>query len=187
MLRENWRRQTLPGLQGAVLDLGAGSGQALSHLTGAAQVHCVEPRPGRRLREAAATCGAAVDAGRAEALPYPAASFDAVVCSAVLCSVRDQALALRELHRVLRPHGTVVFFEHIGSAPGTGSRRAQGIVRPFSKLFDGGCDPTRDTVAALEQSPLEIENLDRYPTRGPFSLETILIAGLARRTPQPVR
>lgn len=178
MLRDDWRRTALPALRGDVLDLGAGYGGALPHLDGARSVTCVEPRPSRRLREQARTHGAQLDAAAAEQLPYPADSFDAAICSAVLCSVSDPRAALAELRRVLRPRGTVVFFEHVGSAPGTWSRRVQRAIAPISRLLDSGCDPARDTLTAL-QAAFVVDVLDKRATVGILGFETVLISGRA--------
>jgi ubiquinone/menaquinone biosynthesis C-methylase UbiE len=43
----------------------------------------------------------------AEQLPFPDASFDAVICECALCTFPDKQAAIREFHRVLRPHGQV--------------------------------------------------------------------------------
>lgn len=55
-------------------------------------------------------------AGRAEAIPLPAASADTVVATFTLCTVSDPLCALREMRRVLTPGGRMLFVEH-------GSRR----------------------------------------------------------------
>lgn len=49
--------------------------------------------------------------GRAEKLPFPDASFDLVTCQLVLIHVRDPAVALREMKRVLRPGGVLLAAE----------------------------------------------------------------------------
>lgn len=49
------------------------------------------------------------------ALPFPDSSFDTVVTSCTMCSVPDPVRALRELHRVLRPEGQLLMFEHVRS------------------------------------------------------------------------
>lgn len=178
MLRDEWRATVLPTLRGDVLDVGAGSGHALPHLRAAASVTCLEPRPSRRLREQAQRHGARVDAAAAELLPYGDRTFDAVICSAVLCSVADQNAALRELRRVLRPGGSLVFFEHVGSAQGTWSRRVQRAIAPLSRAFDHGCDPSRDTLQALQETFLTA-SVDRRRLTGPLGYETVLISGRA--------
>lgn len=47
--------------------------------------------------------------GDAQALPFTDASFDQAVCSEVLEHLPDDAAAVREIFRVLRPGGTAVF------------------------------------------------------------------------------
>ena len=46
--------------------------------------------------------------GRAEALPFEDASFDAVLCQFGLMFFEDRVAALREMRRVLRPEGRLV-------------------------------------------------------------------------------
>jgi SAM-dependent methyltransferase len=45
--------------------------------------------------------------GDTTALPFEDASFDKIILSEVLEHVEDEAAALRELHRVLKPHGVI--------------------------------------------------------------------------------
>src|SRR5260370_12396623 len=83
-----------------------------------------EPQPPmlRRLgRAARAHCPAArVLRAPAEDLPFDDDSFDVAVSTLVLCGVDDQPRALRELRRVLRPGGRLLFIEHVRSGdPGT--------------------------------------------------------------------
>jgi ubiquinone/menaquinone biosynthesis C-methylase UbiE len=51
----------------------------------------------------------------AEDLPFNDNSFDTVVATLVLCTVDDQPRALRDLGRVLRPGGRLLFIEHVRS------------------------------------------------------------------------
>ncbi|PSC75365.1 methyltransferase 7A isoform X2 [Micractinium conductrix] len=68
--------------------------------------------------------------GRAEALPLEDGSADAVVITHVLCSVGNQAAALREALRVLRPGGFLVFLEHVAAPPGDRLRAWQQRLQP---------------------------------------------------------
>lgn len=54
-------------------------------------------------------------AGDAGALPFPEASFDTVVCTLGLCGVPDERAAIAEMYRVLRPGGTLLLLDHVGS------------------------------------------------------------------------
>jgi SAM-dependent methyltransferase len=102
------RRALLAGLAGRVLEVGAGNGLNFAHYPPAVtELLAVEPEPYlRALAETAAHQAAipirVVDS-TADALPSPDAGMDAAIASLVLCSVPDQARALAELRRVLRP------------------------------------------------------------------------------------
>ena len=79
----------------------------------------VEPEPFLRERAEAAAAGAPVAVrvidGMADRVPLDDASADAAVLSLVLCSVPDQAAALAEVRRILRPGGELRFYEHVRS------------------------------------------------------------------------
>jgi trans-aconitate methyltransferase len=85
-----------------ILDLGCGDGQLTQRLmaTGAI-VTAIDASP--EMVAAARARGVAVDQGRAEVLPYPDRSFDAVFSNAVLHWVRGQDEMMAQVHRVLRP------------------------------------------------------------------------------------
>jgi SAM-dependent methyltransferase len=112
----------------------------------------MEPGPGMRARaeRAARAARVAVEVvdGRAEALPFPAAAFDTVVASLVLCTVPDPAGALAEACRVLRPGGTLRFYQHVRADDLRLARWQDRLELPWGWLA-GGCHPNRDVVAAI--------------------------------------
>lgn len=162
------RSRLLDGLSGTVVELGAGHGLNFPHYPeGVREVIAVEPNPTLRSAAEAAAPKAGVPvrviAGLADSLPVEDESADAVVASLVLCSVPDQAVALAELRRVLRPGGQLRFYEHV--VPNCQPKRALLQLADRSGLWPriaGGCHPARDTTTAIERAGFQIETIDRF-------------------------
>jgi ubiquinone/menaquinone biosynthesis C-methylase UbiE len=97
-------------------------------------------------------------------LPLDAGRFDCVVSTWVMCSIADVAHALREVHRVLRPGGRLVFVEH-GLSPDSAVARWQRRLNPINRRLGDGCHLDRDIPALLGASPLTVERCDRFYLR----------------------
>ncbi|WP_312912362.1 class I SAM-dependent methyltransferase [Natronosalvus caseinilyticus] len=173
------REYLVEGLEGRVLDVGAGTGALFPYLAqvpdGDVTFHAIEPDPYMR-RQAASTAadlGLAVDLrdARAEALPYQDESFDVVVASLVFCTIPGTEAALEEVERILRPGGEFRFLEHVRDDGWRG--RVQSLVEPLWKRAAGGCHLTRQTASlfaadrAFDVLELERMNLGVTPVR-PF-------------------
>jgi SAM-dependent methyltransferase len=131
------RARLLEGLSGRVLEVGAGNGLNFSHYPSSV----------------------------AEAIPLPDAGFDAVVASLVLCSVADQLVALAELRRVLRPGGSLRYYEHVvshGPRPARLQRLLDATVWP---RIAGGCHLARDTGAAIRAAGFTVEREQRLAVK----------------------
>ena len=160
------RQEALSGLEGRVIEVGAGNGLNFDHYPPeVTQVLAVEPEPYLRhkAREAAATAPVPVTVvdGAADSLPAEDESFDAAVASLVLCSVPDPGAALAEMHRVVRPGGQLRFYEHI-RADDPNRARTQDRVDHIWPHFTGGCHTGRDTVAAIEKAGFVITTQRRF-------------------------
>ena len=160
------RRRLLAGLQGSVIEVGAGEGSSFALYPAAVtDVLAVEPddylRSLAEVQAASAPVPVVVVAGSAERIPVPDASADAVVCSLVLCSVADQGPALAEIFRVLRLGGTLAYYEHVRS-----DRRllaaAEDVLTPVWQRMAGGCHPNRDTLEAVRAAGFQVTDNERF-------------------------
>jgi ubiquinone/menaquinone biosynthesis C-methylase UbiE len=121
-----------------------------------------------------------VIAGQADALPLQDESADAVISSLVLCSVPDQAEALQEMRRVLRPGGELRFYEHVAATNRLGNGLQRAADATFWPRAFGNCHTARDTKATIEHAGFVIERCRRlrFPKVEPPHPHII---GIARR------
>ena len=54
--------------------------------------------------------------GDAQALPFPDATFDTVLCTYSMCSVPDEGRTALEMKRVLKPGGRLILVDHVRSS-----------------------------------------------------------------------
>lgn len=162
----------LQGLDGDVLEIGPGAGPNLVYFAPTVRWVGVEPNPYMHpyLRQNAARQGRPVELrqGYAEELPIDDQSMDAVVSTLVLCSVRDQAQALAEVRRVLRPGGRFVFLEHVAAPPDSRLRRVQNLVRPLWQTVGDGCQLNRETWHAIQDAGFAHIQLEHFDLPIPF-------------------
>lgn len=172
------RKQALFGpLRGRVLEIGAGTGPNRRYLDPGVEWIPLEPevRLHRFLR--AKQPGVRVLTARAEEIPLPDHSLEAVIGTLVLCSVRDPVQVMREVRRVLRPGGVFAFVEHVGAPAGSRLRWWQDRLQPgWSRLF-GGCCPNRDTLETLRSAGFEQVESEGF--RVPFPVVGPHLAGRA--------
>jgi ubiquinone/menaquinone biosynthesis C-methylase UbiE len=161
-----WREELLAEVCGEVVEIGAGNGLNLRHYTAdVTRLVLTEPSPHMRAklrRRLRVPKDAEVELceGYAESIPLADSSMDAVVCTLVLCSVRDTAVALREARRVLRPGGQLLFLEHVLSDD-PGIARWQRRAAPLWRCIADGCHPARDTLGAIEAAGFQVQGLRR--------------------------
>lgn len=161
------RARLLAGLTGRVVEIGAGNGLNFPYYPPEVMgVVAVEPEPHLRAlaRDAARSAAAPVTVvdGRAEQLPFSDGEFDAAVACLTLCSVADQAAALAELRRVLRPGGRLRFFEHVRAGTPRMRKVQRAVDATVWPLLCGGCRTGRDTAAAIEAAGFTIAAIDRF-------------------------
>jgi ubiquinone/menaquinone biosynthesis C-methylase UbiE len=184
---DEYRRRLLAGLSGRVVEVGAGSGLNFPFYPASVeQVLAVEPEPLLRGEATKAARDASVTVtvvdGVAGRLPVEDESFDAGVASLVLCSVPDQARALAEFRRVIRPGGELRFYEHVIAEAALAARLQRVADATFWPRVGGGCHVARDTGAAIERAGFTIERSERFSfTPGPPIPPIPHILGVAKR------
>ena len=177
------RRRLLAGTEGATIEIGAGTGLNLEHYPEAVtRLVLAEPdrhmrrRLGRRV-DALDRAAEVIDAPAGQ-LPFPDATFDTAVVTLVLCSVPNQEVALAEIARVLKPNGRLLFIEHVRSGEPKLAKQ-QDRIRPLYNLV--GCNPNRETLAAIEASAIRVELVRHGEVPKAPRVERPMIIGTARR------
>ena len=159
------RERLLASARGRVLEIGAGTGANLPfYREGVETITVAEPEAAmaRRLAQRIREQPRAVELVRApaEQLPLADAQFDTAVSTLVLCTVSDQARALSELRRVLRPGGRLLFIEHVRSdEPRLASW--QDRLNGLTRIVGYGCNCNRSTLDAVRAAGFAITSLER--------------------------
>jgi ubiquinone/menaquinone biosynthesis C-methylase UbiE len=184
-VRADW----VPHARGDVLEVGIGSGLNLPFYSSQVQrLYGVEPSPElqRIARTRAANAGAKVEflsQSAEEPLPLSDRSIDTVVITWTLCSIANPSSALRQMKRVLKPSGVLIFIEH-GLAPDPRVSTWQDRLTPLWKRIGGGCHLNRRIDALLVEAGFEIHELKTSYLPGPSPM-TYTYQGFARRQSEP--
>jgi ubiquinone/menaquinone biosynthesis C-methylase UbiE len=173
---EKLRAELIPKACGRVLEIGIGSGLNLPHYDPARVSEIVGVDPSAAMQDLARQRAEhsninvrmiALELGQIQAAD---ASFDSIVCTYTLCTIPDAAAALKEMRRVLKPGGKLLFCEH-GKAPDLPVLIWQNRLTPMWKHIVGGCHLNRDIPALLEASGFHIRQIDSsYLEQGPRAI-----------------
>lgn len=160
------RRKVVPLAEGRVLELGMGTGLNLPHYDPSKVTHVTGIDPGLGLMQHAEKTARAMPfdvslyVETAERMPFADASFDTVVVTYSFCTIPDGPAALREVRRVLKSAGRILFSEH-GLSDRPLTRFFQRSVEPAWKRIAGGCHLTRDIEQLLVSEGFAIERLEK--------------------------
>ncbi len=177
-----YRGRVVSAAAGRVLEIGIGSGLNMPFY-GAGVTELIGLDPSAQLlamAQKAAHPRLPIEfiEGSAEAIPLDTASVDAVLTTWTLCSIPDAARALREMRRVLKVGGMLLFAEH-GRAPEVRVRWWQDRLTPIWKRLGGGCHLNRPIGDLIASAGFRIERLENSYMRGPRPL-TYMYEGAAR-------
>ncbi|MFT7485522.1 MAG: ubiquinone/menaquinone biosynthesis C-methylase UbiE [Candidatus Paceibacteria bacterium] len=185
----NERKQALLSrVRGKVVELGPGTGVNLKLLPKGVEWMGIEPNVHMHpiLLAKAEALGISADLRCLSAgnLPLEDASVDSVFATLVFCSVDDVDAALAEIHRVLKPGGCFIFWEHVLAQAGFCLRASQHLITPLHLFCGDGCRCNRDFSRALRASPfqnIELEEFRVPPAAAPVWVRPH-VAGVALRS-----
>ena len=153
-----------PDANARSLDLATGTGD-IAFLLRRGCAHVIGLDVTQRMVELARAKGSGASSpaflvGDMMTLPFADAQFDTVVSTLVLCTVSDQARALRELRRVLKPGGRLLFIEHVRSEePRLASW--QDRLNGLNRVVAHGCNCNRSTLDTIRAAGFTITSLER--------------------------
>jgi ubiquinone/menaquinone biosynthesis C-methylase UbiE len=165
-----YRPRIPPLAEGRVLEVGVGAGLNFPYYTGRVR-HLFGLEPADALREAAAEAAETMPfpvtliGSGAENIPLETGAIDTVVSTWTLCSIPEVDLALREMRRVLKPDGRLIFMEH-GQAPDADVARLQDRVAPALRLL-AGCTPNRRIERLIRDAGFSFVELEKTYLDGP--------------------
>lgn len=169
-----FRERVIGGAEGRVLEIGAGSGRNLPlYGAGVDEVIALEP-------DASLTRMAEIRAkersrpvewmeASAEEIPLENGSVDTAVSTWTMCSIPHLTQALREMRRVLKPGGRLLFVEH-GLSPEPRVQKWQNLIDPLWSRISGGCHLNRPIRRMIEDAGFQIERVDTCYLPGPKSM-----------------
>ena len=161
-----YRRRLLSDTEGEVLEIGFGTGVNLPYYPPQIRnITAVDRNPGMnavaqtRIRMSSIVVEHRVV--NAETLPMPDHSFDTVVSTMTMCSITDLSQALREIRRVLKPGGKLLFLEH-GLSPDPKVQAWQHRLTPVTRLLGDGCHLNRNIQRHIEAHPFRLRAMTQF-------------------------
>lgn len=163
----NYQRQkVVPLAKGKVLDIGIGSGLNIPFYNSDKIDKVIGIDPSYELielaKELANDSKASIELviGSAESIPYPDNFFDTVLVTYTMCTIPNVAIANKEMWRVLKDDGSLIFCEH-GLAPDKKISKWQNRIDPFWGKIAGGCHLNRDIQKLITDAGFSFESLDK--------------------------
>ncbi len=163
----NYQRQkVVPLAKGKVLDIGIGSGLNIPFYNSNKIDKVIGIDPSQELIDLAKdlinNSQTSIDLviGSAEAIPFPDNFFDSILITYTMCTIPHAAIANKEMWRVLKDDGRLIFCEH-GLAPDKKISKWQNRIDPFWGKIAGGCHLNRDIQKLITDAGFSFESLDK--------------------------
>jgi ubiquinone/menaquinone biosynthesis C-methylase UbiE len=152
--------------EGMVLEVGIGSGLNIPYYDSTKISAIIGLDPSEELNNMAKKVAADKELevdfilGSAEAIPLPDNHVDSVLVTYTLCTIPDALSASKEMRRVLKPDGKMIFCEH-GMAPDAGVAKWQARIDPYWAKIAGGCHLNRDIPQLIQSAGFNIQSMEQ--------------------------
>ncbi len=159
------RQKIIPLATGNVLEIGIGSGLNLSLYDSNKVKHLWGLEPSLEMWNFAQNKADKLPfdfdflQASAEEIPLDTNSVDTIIMTYTLCTIPDPQAALKEMRRVLRPAGKLLFCEH-GESPDKSVAKWQNRLNPIWIKFSGGCNLNRNIAALLQEAGFTVADLN---------------------------
>ncbi|MGB3755099.1 MAG: class I SAM-dependent methyltransferase [Rivularia sp. (in: cyanobacteria)] len=166
-----YRQQVLAEVEGEVLEIGFGTGLNLSFYPD--EIHkliTVDNNPGvhklaqKRIEKSTITVDHQILSG--ENMTMADNTFDSVVSTWTLCSIKKVEQAVKEIHRVLKPGGKLFFIEH-GLSNEPSVQTWQNRLNPIQNVIADGCNLNRNIRSLVEQQFNRVDVEEFYADNTP--------------------
>ena len=159
------RQKIVPSAEGAVLEVGIGSGLNLPFYDKSKIDKIWGLDPSKELNKMAAQVaseeGLEIDfiISGAENIPLQDNEVDTVLITYTMCTIPEVIRANIEIKRVLKDGGKLIFCEH-GVAPDENIVKWQSRINPIWGKIAGGCNINRNIPQIIEGSGFKIEQME---------------------------
>ena len=156
------REKVVPLCKGIVLEIGSGSGLNFPYYKTNKVKKIFALEPDEEMIELARqeTKKSSIEITflqeYAERISLKDNSVDTILLTYSLCTIPDPISALKEMKRVLRSNGCLVYCEH-GMAPESSIRKWQNRLNPINSYFSGGCNLNRNITQLITESGFKIQ------------------------------
>lgn len=168
------RKKLMPFAMGSVLEIGSGTGANINYYNHEliSDLTVTDKKLSKQIKKRDPSNIKFVEADVAH-LPFEDHQFDTIVHTLVFCSVVDVSQGLKELERVLKPNGKIIFIEHV-LPEHKFLKRTFKIINPLWKTISSGCNLTRSYQDSLKLHGFEIHELTKF-------MSTVFISGVATK------
>lgn len=155
-----------------IVEIGSGAGANMRYMRKGTKLIAIEPNihMHTNLRKTAKKydINLVIKSITGETIDLPDDSIDFVICTLVLCTVKDPLQCINQIKRILKPSGKFVFIEHVKARENSILSFIQDLIhKPWHWFFEG-CNTNRDTTTVLGLAGFSSLSIEKYNSYSPF-------------------